>query len=371
MSQPRPRANQLPRTAPATRRPAASSRKRVGPAADADGRNRRRVATGVRDGCLGLRGRRGSRPSPCAATGSSRTRPNVPARGRLPAPAAFVHGRGGLPGGRPSAPAGTCFGGRGPEQFGDLHPADEPRHAVPEAEGAAVHPPPVGLRRAVAELVRAREVGRGGRVVGRRGLRRRLGGARARHDPAQPLRRPGPRGRVGASGRGAAVHAVRAVRARCTGTAAAAVPERPRCRCRRRRRRPRRRPRPGLPSRSRMRRTAAGLSTVVLGPAPVDLVAQLRDQAHPGRGRQLPLLGQVADPAQIVEDELVALDPHEVPSGAARVGDPVGRPYRVRAAARSRCGVGRDTTLTDPRSGPHGLVLERLPGGGTRYRGTG
>jgi hypothetical protein len=54
-----------------------------------------------------------------------------------------------------------------------------------------------------------------------------------------------------------------------------------------------------------------------LGPLPVDLAPQLRDEPHPLTGRQLSLLGQVADPAQIVVDDLVALDPHEVPSGEA------------------------------------------------------
>lgn len=55
-----------------------------------------------------------------------------------------------------------------------------------------------------------------------------------------------------------------------------------------------------------------------LGAAPVDLVAQLRDQAHPrGRG-QLPLMSDVPDAAQILVDDLVALNPHGTPPGRRR-----------------------------------------------------
>ncbi len=53
------------------------------------------------------------------------------------------------------------------------------------------------------------------------------------------------------------------------------------------------------------------------GALPVDLVPERRDEPHPGARRQLVLLGQVADAAQVVVDELVALDPHAVASPLA------------------------------------------------------
>lgn len=43
---------------------------------------------------------------------------------------------------------------------------------------------------------------------------------------------------------------------------------------------------------------------------PVDLAPERRDESHPGARGQLLLLRQVTDPAEIVEDKLVALDAH-------------------------------------------------------------
>ncbi len=51
----------------------------------------------------------------------------------------------------------------------------------------------------------------------------------------------------------------------------------------------------------------------------VDLGTQPGDQAHPVAGRQPALLSQVADPAQIVINELIALDPHQNPYGPVRL----------------------------------------------------
>src|SRR5690606_19890372 len=62
--------------------------------------------------------------------------------------------------------------------------------------------------------------------------------------------------------------------------------------------------------------------------APVDLVAQFGDQPHPGRRGQLPLLRHVADAAQVLVDDLVTLDTHEVPSGADALAHTVARRYR-------------------------------------------
>lgn len=193
---------------------------------------------------------------------------------------------------------------RWPEQIGDLHAAGEPRDAL--TERCALDPPPVGLGRTAAEFLGARRVRRRGRVeegVGGGGLLG-LGGARARYDPAQALRQPpavlrlvvplhrhlggGPlRGGAAARGRHDLVGAAE----------------------------------PGEDA-------ADGGGTVdgSLRPAPIDLAPQLRHQAHARGRRQLTLLGHVADAAQILVDDLVALDPHEVPSGAGVLDTP--RPRR-------------------------------------------
>jgi hypothetical protein len=181
------------------------------------------------------------------------------------------------------------------EQVGNLHAADEPRHRVdvPQSasEGAAGHPPPVRLHTAVPELVRGGEVRRRRRVPRSGRLGPSLGGARPRHGTAQPLRPLGVRGlrpalgldrhgggpRLGAGALGAARgrdHLVRSAQA--------------------------------------VQDAAHRGGTVHRhpGPAPVDLIAQLRHQPHPRGRRQLPLLCDVSDAAQILVDDLVAFDTH-------------------------------------------------------------
>ncbi len=198
---------------------------------------------------------------------------------------------------------------RGLEQLRDLHAADEPRHAVDAApERAVVHPPPVRPRDGAVPQLPARSPGAAGE------------GAGAGADSGAAGR-----GRGTARRRPLSRSAFRGSASRCTGTAvgggsdgrgAPLVPPAASTMS------------SGLPSRSRMRRTAAGTVHGGPGAVPVDLVAQLGDQPHAGGRRQLPLLGHVADTAQVLVDDLVALDPH----GALRGGVlwyAVGRRYRI------------------------------------------
>ena len=196
------------------------------------------------------------------------------------------------------------FGRGGLSSIGDLHAAGEPGDAL--TERCALHPPPVGLDRTAAEFLGLAVCGDEGASKkasagagfsgwagrGRGTTRRRLFGCRL------PSR--GSSSRCTGPGRGS----------RAGGGGAAA------------------RGRHDLVGAAEPGEDAAdGGGTVDGGlrPAPVDLAPQLRHQAHARGRRQLPLLGHVADAAQILVDDLVALDPHEVPSGAG-VLDP--RPRR-------------------------------------------
>ena len=261
MSQPKSRANQLPRIAPTTSSPAAI--RRSGLLQPPAGRGE--AATGGR----GLR---------------ARPPPRLPRPSRRPVPVAGCFsgsfGRGGLSRSGISTP---------PVNPGTLSPTER-CCSPPATSRAGSH---------CAEFLGAREVRRGGRrrsgasVGGGSGL----GGVRGRGTTRRRLFGPSPSCGSSVPLHG---HGARAVVLRGAGAvppAAATTSS-------------------GLPSRARMRRTAAGLSTVVFGPPPVDLAPQLRHQAHARGRRQLTLLSHVADAAQILVDDLVALDPHEVPSGA-------------------------------------------------------
>ena len=107
-----------------------------------------------------------------------------------------------------------------------------------------------------------------------------------------------------------------------------------------------------------MRRTAAGLSTVALARRRSISLRSSGDQTHPGGRRQLPLLGHVADAAQILVDDLVALDPHEVPSGAACGGTPShDGTASAHEAAEPRPALGRKA----PAAAPHRRPGRRAP----------
>ena len=107
------------------------------------------------------------------------------------------------------------------------------------------------------------------------------------------------------------------------------------------------------------------LRAALLGPQPVDLAAQPGHQPRPLGGRHRRTVSQVADPAQIVEHELIALDPHQFPNdcvplapalplarlehdGTAPCASGRGRPARERPA-----NVGWMSTEQNGGSEPH------------------
>lgn len=286
MSQPRRSTNQLPSTAPATSRPAAARSSGLLQLPEARrGRRRRRVPVSAASSTAATAG--------FGLLGRRLLLLRLPRLRRL-------------------------------QQVRQFHAAHEARHLLAHTERAAVHPPPVGLDDAVAELVPGGQVRRGRALGGRRvrlpgGPRRTGPRDDAPQHPLRPLLRLGLALHGDGGGGGAPRRTAGAFR-RCRHDlvgAAHAGQDAP---------------------------DGGGRVDGDFRAAPVDLVAQVSDQAHPGGRRQLPLLGHVADAAQILVNDLVALNPHEVPSGAGALADAVGRRYREdqRVGQKDRPAIGAE-----------------------------